>query len=91
MIEALTGLPPGVIGFEAVGEVHADDYRDVLLPAIDAAAETGEVRLVFVLGDRFDGYSMGAAWQDAKLGAHHLKAWKRTAIVTDVDWLTNVA
>jgi hypothetical protein len=91
MIEPLNDPPGGVIAFEAVGEVHADDYRDVLVPAIDAAVETGEVRLVFVLGDRFDGYSAGAAWQDTKLGMHHVKAWKRTAIVTDVDWLTHVA
>lgn len=91
MIEPLTGLPPGVLGFEAVGEVHADDYRTVLIPAVDAAAAAGEVRLVYVLGDRFEGYSSGAAWQDAKLGAHHMKAWKKAAIVTDVEWLTHLA
>jgi hypothetical protein len=91
MIEQLTDLPDGVIGFEAVGEVHADDYRDVLIPAVDAAAATGEVRIVYVLGDRFSGYSSGAAWQDAKLGTQHMKAWKKAAVVTDVDWLTHLA
>ena len=39
-------LPAGVIGFEAVGEVKAADYRDVLIPAMDEAADRHEMRLV---------------------------------------------
>ena len=62
MIEPLTDLPEGVIGFETVGEVHADDYKQRLIPALEAAAETGEVNLVFVLGDQYDGYSAGAGY-----------------------------
>lgn len=91
MLEQLPDLPPGVIGFEAVGEIHADDYREVLHPAIDAAATTGSIRFVYVLGDRFEGYTSGASWEDAKLGSDHLGAWQRTALVTDVDWLTHLA
>ena len=43
----------GVIGFEVVGEVHSDDYRDTLLPALEAAGEAGTIRLVYVLGAIF--------------------------------------
>jgi hypothetical protein len=28
-------------------------------------------------------------WADTKLWAHHLKAWKKIAIVSDADWLEN--
>ena len=66
MLEALTDLPEGVIGFEAVGEVTSADYEQTLDPAIDAI--DGPVRFVYVLGERFDGYTAGAAWQDAKMG-----------------------
>jgi hypothetical protein len=90
MLRAITDLPTGVIGFEAVGEVHSDDYRDVLRPAIDAAAAAGPVRLVYVLGPEFTGYSAGAEWQDAKLGAHHLSAWERAAVVSDVEWVEHL-
>ncbi len=83
MIEPLADLPDGVIGFEAVGEVHADDYTGVLIPAVDAAAAAGGVRLVYVLGERFTGYSVGAGFEDARLGLGHLHAWKRAAVVTD--------
>ena len=91
MIEPLTDLPDGVLGFEVVGEVHADDYTSTLIPALEAAADAGEVNLVFVLGDRYDGYSAGAAWQDTKLGAKRHMHWHRTALVSDVGWISHIA
>jgi hypothetical protein len=83
MIEQLPDLPRGIIGFEAVGEVHAADYEKVLIPAVDAAAAAGGVRLVYVLGERFTGYSAGAGFEDLRLGLAHLHGWRRGAIVTD--------
>ena len=32
MIKELSGLPAGVIGFETMGKLRAEDYRDVVLP-----------------------------------------------------------
>ncbi len=91
MIETLPDLPDGVIGFEAVGEVHADDYRTTLVPGLEAAGENGAIRLVYVLGDRFEGYSAGASWQDAKLGLEHHGKWRRAALVTDAGWAAHLA
>lgn len=91
MIETLPDLPDGVIGFEAVGEVHSDDYKDTLIPALEAAGAAGPIRLVYVLGDRFEGYSAGASWQDAKLALEHHGKWHRAAFVTDHDWLRHLA
>ena len=84
MIETIHGLPDGVIGFRAVGTVEASDYERVLDPAIDAAVESGaKVNLVFVLGDDFERYSMGALWQDARLEGKPAHVWGRIALVTD--------
>lgn len=95
MLEPLDDLPDGVIGFEAVGEIHAADYRSTLDPAIDAAVEAGrKIRLLYLLGERFTGYSGGAAWEDAKVGIGsigHLGTFERTAIVSDVDWIDHLA
>jgi hypothetical protein len=91
MLEPLDDLPDGVIGFEAVGEVSAGDYEDVLAPAIDAATADGRVRLVYVLGDRFDGYTAGAALQDTQLGIEHLREWDRLALVSDREWVVHLA
>jgi len=35
MIQIIEGAPEGVLAFAAVGEVDADDYAEVLRPAID--------------------------------------------------------
>jgi hypothetical protein len=84
MIKELRGLPAGVIGFETTGKLRAEDYRDVVLPALERAAAGGEVRFVAVIGE-FQGMSGGALWQDLKVGVEHLRAWKRIAVVTDIE------
>jgi hypothetical protein len=89
MIQELSDLPEGVIGFEASGKIRAEDYRDVVLPALERAAATGEVRFVIVMRD-FDGMSGGAVWQDLKVGIEHLRAWKRIALVTDIAWMRDL-
>ena len=91
MIEPLEGMPEGTIGFRATGHVTGEEYRDVLLPAMRAAAESGEVRMVFAAGPGFDRFEAGALAADTRagitLGVGHLHSWKRTALVTDVEWI----
>lgn len=87
MIEQLEGMPPGVLGFQAKGEVEADDYRNVLRPALDEAIEEhGKVRVLYVLGPEFEEYEGGAMLEDAKLGAAHPFSFERCALVTDAGW-----
>jgi hypothetical protein len=87
MLEPLTDLPAGVVGFEAKGELSASDYTQVLLPAVDETIASGnDVRIVLVF-ERFDGASGGAMWQDLKMGIEHFTHWKRIALVTDIDWM----
>lgn len=91
MLKPMTGLPAGVLGFEADGELHADDYRMVLIPAIEGVTQRSEkVRIVLVF-ERFDGISGDAMWEDLKMGVGHLTHWERIALVTDVDWMKRVA
>ena len=89
MINELSDMPAGVIGFEADGKLQAEDYRDVVLPALERAAATGEVRFVIVMRD-FGGMSGGALWQDLKVGFEHLRKWKRVALVTDITWMRDL-
>jgi hypothetical protein len=90
MVERIEAMPAGTIGFKVVSDLTGDDYRERIEPALSEAAEAGEVRLLFEIGPGF-GMEAGAVLEDAKtglkLGIGHLKSWKRTAIVTDVDWI----
>src|ERR1700761_3564671 len=90
MVERIEAMPEGTIGFRVVEELTGEDYREQIEPALAAAAESGEVRLLFEIDAGF-GMNAGAVIEDAKtglkLGLGHMKAWKRTAVVTDVDWI----
>ena len=88
MLERIEDLPEGVIGFRATGELTADDYDRVLIPAVEQALEEHEkVRMLYVLGDGFEGVTSGAMWDDTKLGMAHITKWEKLALVSDVDWL----
>jgi hypothetical protein len=89
MVTELDGLPVDVIGFEARGKIAAEDYRDVILPALERAAKGGDVRFLIVMRD-FDGITGGAIWQDLKVGIEHLRSWKRIALVTDIGWMSHL-
>ncbi|HVY77123.1 MAG TPA: STAS/SEC14 domain-containing protein [Solirubrobacterales bacterium] len=95
MIEPLEEMPQGTVGFRFSGKVSRADYDAVLVPALEAAFESGEVRCLCQLGPGFEGYEAAAAWEDAKVGARfgigHASAWKRTALVTDVDWVRHLS
>src|SRR6478752_1154100 len=63
MIRIIEGMPEGVLGFEANGKLTADDYTQVLAPAIqNASAGTGKIRLLLDFGGKFDGMEAGAVW-----------------------------
>jgi hypothetical protein len=91
VIERLDGMAGGTIGFRVTGRVTREEFLDVLEPPLRAAVEAGEVRMVFALGPGFEGLDLGALAEDTKaalsLGFGHVHAWKRLALVTDVDWV----
>jgi hypothetical protein len=83
MIKLIAGLPDGVVGFEAIGNVESADY-EAIAPAVKQALEQhSTIRLIHVLDERFTGYSGGGAWQDAMLGIAHRRSFDRVAVVTD--------
>jgi SpoIIAA-like len=90
MIRPLADLPAGVIGFAADGKIRAEDYTQVLIPAIEQKVGAGEDIRVVLVFPSFDGLSADAAWQDLKLGIEHLTHWKRIALVTDVEWMAHL-
>ena len=90
MVERIDDMPAGTIGFRASGRLTRDDYRKVLEPVLHEAAESGEIRMLYTL-TAFEGLEPAAWFDDIKtglgLGIGHHSAWKRSAIVTDADWV----
>jgi hypothetical protein len=91
VIERLADMPTGTIGFRAAGKIEREDYRDVLVPDLQEALAAGTgLRSLYVI-EELDAIEPSALWADARLGfeleVHHHGEWKRSAIVTDQDWI----
>lgn len=88
MIEILTGLPDDVLGITASGKVTGKDYETVLIPAVEEKLKKHEkVSLLYHLGKDFSSFEAEAMWDDMKVGLHHITAWKKIAVVSDVGWI----
>jgi SpoIIAA-like len=92
VISRIEGMPPETIGLRASGTLSKDDYRTVLEPALEEGIKSGELRLVFQLTD-FHGLKADAWIEDVKTGLGALvrdhSAWRRFALVTDVEWVAD--
>lgn len=90
MLREIDGLPDGVIGFDAEGEIHSDDYTETLGPALQGVLDAGrDIRIVLVF-ESWDGLSAGGVWEDLKIGSEHIRRWKKIALVTDIEWMLRV-
>ncbi|MDF1800464.1 MAG: STAS/SEC14 domain-containing protein [Planctomycetota bacterium] len=84
----MQGLPAGVVGLRATGEVTKLDYERVVLPLFDELRAEGDpIHLLFHFPDGFRSFSAGAAWEDTKLGLRHMRLLRRCAVVSDTTWL----
>lgn len=90
MIERIEEMPAQTIGLRASGKLSKEDYRAVLEPALEEGIKSSELRLVFQLTE-FDGLEAGAWIEDVKTGLGALvrdhSAWRRFALVTDIEWV----
>ena len=95
MIERMTDMPAGTLGFRATDEIEREDYDNVLRPALKGVINAGEKLRTLYLIEDLDEIEPSALWADAKLGfdagVRHHSSWERSAIVTDIDWMARAA
>lgn len=88
----LDGLPSDVIGIDARGLISGSDYHETLEPLVEARLKQHDkLKMLFIAGPYFDGYSAGALWDDARFGFSHLTTFSKLALVTDQEWLRHAA
>lgn len=90
MIEVLPDMPDGVVGIRVSGTIDGDQLRD-FKPAMDELLGAGEIRIVEVVADDYEGFGPGGLAEDLKLGLgtliHHHGAFRRVAVVSDKAWI----
>ena len=91
MIEQLQDMPAGVNGIRISGRVTADDFAQ-FKPTLDRMLDTDEIRFVEIIGPDYEGFGPGGLLADVKQGfsnLKHIRAFKRTAVVSDKEWIAH--
>lgn len=87
MLRAITDMPAGTIGFEAIGEVEDDDWEHAVEPVLKREiAEGRKVRLLYLLGPESRDVEGDAMTKDTGFRARHASSFERMAVVSDEDW-----
>lgn len=88
MLVTIPGLPDNVVGFTAKEKVTGSDYKNILIPMIEGKLKKyDKVSILYQMGEDFEGFEIGAAWEDTMVGLKHLSSWDRIAVVTDIPWI----
>ncbi|HSD06237.1 STAS/SEC14 domain-containing protein [Flavobacterium sp.] len=76
--------PYNVAAFKATGEVTAEDYKTVLIPAVTQLVKNiDEINFLFLIDTEIKNFTAAAWLEDALVGLKNLGKWNRAAIVTD--------
>jgi hypothetical protein len=88
MLQRMNEMPPGTIGFEAVGEVEDDDWEHAVEPVLrQEIADGRKVRLLYLLGREARDVESDAMAADTEFRARHATSFDRVAVVSDEDWM----
>lgn len=88
MIKFLREQKDNVLRLEAEGKITGDDYKLVIIPAIESKLkEYPKIRLLYELGNHFSEFDFLAIWEDFKLGLKHWSDFEKIALVSDIYWI----
>lgn len=88
MLREMTDMPGGTIGFEAVGEVEDDDWKETVEPVLrQEIAEGRNVRLLYLIGAGAREVEGDAISADTGFRMRHATSYERVAVVSDEDWV----
>ena len=87
-LRRLDDMPPGTIGFEAIGEVEDDDWEKQVEPLLRSEmAEGQKIRLLYLLGPEAREVEGDAMTADTSFRARFATSFERVAVVSDESWM----
>jgi nitroreductase len=88
VLKTIQDLPLTIDGVQAIGKISKEDYENTLMPLIERVRREGrQIRFLYQLGPEFEGFTPGAAWEDAKIGLQNMRLFDACAVVTDLGWI----
>ena len=87
-LRRIDDMPPGTIGFEAIGEVEDDDWEKQVEPVLRSEmAEGQKIRLLYLLGPEAREVEGDAMTADTSFRARFATSFDRVAVVSDESWM----
>jgi SpoIIAA-like len=87
-LRRIDDMPPGTIGFEAIGEVEDDDWEKQVEPVLRSEiAEGQKIRLLYLLGPEAREVEGDAMTADTGFRARFATSFDRVAVVSDESWM----
>ena len=88
MLRRMKEMPPGTIGFEAIGEVEDDDWEEAVEPVLRREMASGQkIRLLYLVGPEAREIERDAMSADTGFRTRHATSFERVAVVSDEDWM----
>jgi hypothetical protein len=88
MIEIMAESSGNIIGMKAIGTLTDADYEEMLMPRLERLfAQYQKLRVLFYMGEEFAGWTVSAAWDDARLGLNHRADFEKIAVVGGPGWI----
>jgi hypothetical protein len=89
VLQLMQPMTNNLVLLSAGGTVTAEDYENVLIPAIEETLRTHDkVRVLFQV-DPDTSFTAGAVWDDTKFGLSHFFSFEKFALVSDTEWINN--
>ncbi len=87
MLEIIPRSQGKILGVRLTGKVTDSDYEEIFLPALQKVIdEFGKVRCLYFMDSGFEGWTLGAMWDDTKFGVRHRNDFEKCAIVGGPKW-----
>jgi hypothetical protein len=87
-LRRIDDMPPGTIGFEAIGEVEDDDWEKQVEPLLRSEMGEGQkIRLLYLLGPEAREVEGDAMTADTGFRARFASSFERVAVVSDESWM----
>ncbi|MHA1564890.1 MAG: STAS/SEC14 domain-containing protein [Alphaproteobacteria bacterium] len=88
MIEVMSESSGNVVGVRATGKLTDTEYKEVLIPKLEALFnQHGKLDVLFYMDEAFVGWDLDAAWDDASYGLKHRADFDKLAVVGGPTWV----
>lgn len=88
MIEIMPATEGNTLIVKATETLTRQDYEDIFIPHLKQQIDRfGKIRVLVYFDANFNGWELGAAWDDAVFGVQHRHDFEKVAVVGDKKWL----